>query len=184
MANTIALLDIFRLLQRKKIGFLELDAVINETITLDNTVTNAPIETGEKITDHVYNEPLQLSLECIISDSDHVRQLSIANSEKPQLARIEAYETLLDMWKSKSPVDVVAGFEVYTSMLISNITIPRSYEDGDSIRFTVNLTQAKILQSVYLKNKSGRVNIGRKQGTIASNSISAIASKVLERLKQ
>ena len=180
----IALLDVFGLRTRKKIGFLELDAVINETINLNNTVTTAPIESGESITDHVYNQPLELSLECIVSDSDIIRQFSQFTSETGQLARIEAYETLLDMWKAKSPVDVVAGFEIYSNMLVNSISIPRSNEDGDSLRFTVDFTQATILESLFLSNKSGRVNIGRKQGTIASNSISAIASKVLERLKQ
>ena len=188
MAIKIALLDVFGILARKKIGFLELDAVISETINLNNTVTSAPIETGENVTDHVYNEPLEFSMECIVSDSDIVRSFTSSPGTDPlqqkPLARIKAYETLLDLWKARSPIDVVAGYEVYSNMLVTSISIPRSNDDGDSIRFSVSFIQANILPSVFLSNKNGRVNIGRKQGTIASNSISAIASKVLERLKQ
>jgi len=179
MAVKIALLDVFGLMVRKKIGFLELDAVVSETINLNNTVTSAPIETGETVTDHVYNEPLELSMECIISDSDIVRSV---NSQINQVARIQAYESLVDLWKAKSPVDVVAGYEVYSNMLITSISIPRANEDGDSIRFTASFIQANILESVFLSNKSGRVNVGRKQGTIASNSISSIAKRTIERL--
>ena len=187
MAIKIAILDVLGLLARKKIGFLELDAVISENITLNNTVTSAPIETGENVTDHVYNEPLELSMECIISDSDVVRSFkrlaTVDSLEQVPTARIEAYETLLDLWKARSPIDVVAGFEVYSNMLVTSISIPRSNDDGDSIRFSVNFIQANILQSVFLSDKSGRVNVGRKQGVIASNSISAIAQRTLERLR-
>lgn len=180
MTVKVALLDVFGLLVRKKIGFLELDAVISETINLNNTVTSAPIETGENVTDHVYNEPLELNMECVISDSDIVRSISL---QANPVARIQAYESLVDMWKAKSPVDVVAGYEVYSNMLITSISIPRANDDGDSIRFNVSFIQANILDSVFLSDKSGRVNVGRKQGTIASNSISAIAQRTIERLR-
>jgi hypothetical protein len=180
MTVKIALLDVFGLLVRKKIGFLELDAVISETINLNNTVTSAPIETGENVTDHVYNEPLELSMECIVSDSDIVRSISL---QANPVARIQAYESLVDLWKAKTPVDVVAGYEVYPNMLITSISIPRANDDGDSIRFNVSFLQANILDSVFLSDKSGRVNVGRKQGVIASNSISAIAQRTIERLR-
>lgn len=180
MAIKVALLDVFGLLVRKKIGFLELDAVISETINLNNTVTSAPIETGENVTDHVYNEPLEFSMECIISDSDVIRAFSF---QPNPVARIQAYESLVDMWKGRTPLDVVAGYEVYPNMLITSISIPRANENGDSIRFTVSFLQANILESVFLSDKSGRVNVGRKQGTIASNSITAIAQRTLERLR-
>jgi hypothetical protein len=180
MAIKVALLDVFGLLVRKKIGFLELDAVINETINLKNTVTSAPIETGENVTDHVYNEPLEFSMECIISDSDVIRAFSF---QPNPVARIQAYESLVDMWKARTPLDVVAGYEVYPNMSITSISIPRANEDGDSIRFTVSFLQANILESVFLSDKSGRVNVGRKQGVIASNSITAIAQRTLERLR-
>jgi hypothetical protein len=87
------------------------------------------------------------------------------------------------MWKGRTPLDVVAGYEVYPNMLITSISIPRANEDGDSIRFNVSFIQANILESVFLSDKSGRVNVGRKQGTIASNSITAIAQRTLERLR-
>jgi hypothetical protein len=180
MTVKIALLDVFGLLVRKKIGFLELDAVISETINLNNTVTSAPIETGENVTDHVYNEPLELSMECIVSDSDIVRSISL---QANPVARIQAYESLVDLWKAKTPVDVVAGYEVYPNMLITSISIPRANDDGDSIRFNVSFLQANILDSLFLSDKSGRVNVGRKQGVIASNSISAIAQRTIERLR-
>lgn len=180
MTIKIALLDVFGLLTRKKIGFLELDAVVSENITLNNTVTSAPIETGENVTDHVYNEPLELSMECVISESDIIRGI---NPLAPtNTTRIEAYETLLDLWKAKAPVDVVAGYEVYSNMLITSISIPRANEDGDSIRFTVNFIQANILPSVFLSDQTGRVNVGRKQGTIASNSLANVVARIKERL--
>jgi hypothetical protein len=178
MVTKVAVLDTHNLFARKKIGFLELDAVLNETITLSNTITSSPIETGERITDHIYNEPLELSLDCIVSESDPLR----AAEGQKRTTRMEAYETLRDIWQSKTPIDVVAGYEVYTNMLVSSISIPRTNTDGDSIRFTVNFSQATILESLFLKDKTGRVTLGRKQPKQAPVAVSTIAINTLERL--
>ena len=179
MSMKIAVLDILGVLARKKIGFIELDAVVGETITFNNTVTSAPIESGESITDHVFNQPLELSLECIISEADIVRQFTDSAAPK---ARIEAYESLKDLWRSKAPVEVVAGYETYTNMLVGNITIPRTNADGNSIRFNVSLVQATILDSALSSSKRKRAKKGRKQGVIANNSIEAVAKRIKERL--
>lgn len=179
MVTKVALLDTHNLPTRKKVGFLELDVVMNETITLNNTVTTAPIETGERVADHIYNEPLELSMDCIISQSDPLRSLT---GQGLRTTRIEAYETLLDLWKAKSPIDVVAGYEVYTSMLVTSISIPRSNEDGDSIRFAVNMVQANILPSVFLSDRAGRVSLGRKQPVELSASLTGRATQAAGRV--
>jgi hypothetical protein len=189
MAIKVAILDIFGFLQRKKIGFLELDCVTSEDITMSSNVTQSPIETGESITDHVYNEPLQLRIEAIVSDSDPVRQLrrvlNIVPNTDPRfvIPRLDAYESLRDLWKGKAPVDVVTGLELFSNMLVTNISIPRTVEDGNSLRFTVDMIQIETKDSVFQNNKSKRSNVGRKQGAIANNSVEKVAGSVLDKLK-
>jgi hypothetical protein len=199
MSTKIALLDALGLTQRKRIGFLELDCVMAETINMANGVTSAPIETGESVTDHMFNEPLQLTMDVIISDDDPTRFLEQFTSPilgllengvegfqqglQPQVsARLEAYETLRDLWRNKGVVDVVTGFETFSNMAITNIDIPRDNEDGRSIKFTVNMIQITILPSTFTSEQGGFINTGRQQGTIANNSIEAIGTRILNRL--
>jgi hypothetical protein len=199
MSTKIALLDALGLTQRKRIGFLELDCVMAETINMANGVTSAPIETGESVTDHMFNEPLQLTMDVIISDDDPTRFLEQFTSPilgllengvqgfqqglQPQIsARLEAYETLRDLWRNKGVVDVVTGFETFSNMAITNIDIPRDNEDGRSIKFTVNMIQITILPSTFTSEQGGFINTGRQQGTIANNSIEAIGTRILNRL--
>jgi hypothetical protein len=86
MATKVAILDALGVIQRKRIGFLELDCVMFEGINMVNTVTASPIETGESVTDHMFNEPLELTMDCIISDDDPTRFLQ--NAISPVLSLI------------------------------------------------------------------------------------------------
>lgn len=205
MSTKIAILDALGVTQRKRIGFLELDCVMAETINMANGVTSAPIETGESVTDHMFNEPLQLTIDAIISDDDPTRfiqspeflvglgtsllpdslvrqagRASILSTPRP--VRLEAYEALRDLWQNKGVIDVVTGFETFSNMAITNIDIPRENEDGRSIKFTVNMIQITILPSAYASSSGAFVNTGRQQGTIANNSVENIARRILARL--
>jgi hypothetical protein len=193
MATKVAILDALGVIQRKRIGFLELDCVMFEGINMVNTVTASPIETGESVTDHMFNEPLELTMDCIISDDDPTRflqnaispVLSLINQESIQeqvSARTAAYETLRDLWKNKGVIDVVTGFETFSNMAITSISIPRENEDGRSLKFTVNMIQITILPSEYASQVGGFVNTGRQQGSIANNSVEAVSTRVLSKL--
>ena len=205
MSTKIAILDALGVTQRKRIGFLELDCVMAETINMSNGVTSAPIETGESVTDHMFNEPLQLTIDAIISDDDPTRFIQspefliglgtglLPNSflqrvgrasilSTPTPVRLEAYEALRDLWLNKGVIDVVTGFETFSNMAITNIDIPRENDDGRSIKFTVNMIQITILPSAYTSSSGAFVNTGRQQGTIANNSVENIATRILARL--
>lgn len=160
---TVSILDIFGKAKKKKIGSLEIDAVISENITFNNTVTSSPIESGESISDHIYNEPLSLSMECVISDSDPGRSSIFNVNVQSSIPRQDAYETIRQMWLNKKVVSVVSGFEIYDNMAITSVDIPRSNDHYDSIIFTVEMTQIKIVDS----NIKGKNKLGFKTGVIA-----------------
>lgn len=196
----ITILSATGIRDKKKIGSLAIDCVIDENITLSSNVTDAPIETGESIADHAYNDPIKLSFTGIVSDSDPARALqnisnivrtavtnprdilnTIKNTYKT-LPRLEAYETLVQIWQNKEPIDVVMGLETYTRMMIENISIPRNADSGDALFFTADLKQVTILPRVASLTTGGKVNKGRKQGTVASNRAMSILNKIRARL--
>jgi hypothetical protein len=196
----ITILSATGILDKKKIGSLAIDCVVDENITLSTNVTTAPIETGESVTDHAFNEPLKLSVTGIVSDSDPARALqnlsnivktavtnpkdilnTIKNTYKT-LPRLEAYETLRQMHIERTPIDVVMGLETYTNMMIENINIARNADSGDALFFTCDLIQVTLLDRVASLTTGGKVNKGRKQGTVASNRAISILSKIRARL--
>ncbi len=193
MSTKIALLDALGVVQRKRIGFLEIDCVMFEGIRMNNTVTASPIETGESISDHMFNEPIEISMDCIVSDDDPTRfiqniiggvqgLISGEGIQEQVSARVNAYETLKDLWQNKGVIDVVTGFETFSNMAITSIDIPRANEDGRSIKFNVTMVQITILPSAYTSKTGGFSNTGRQSGTIANNSVEAIGSRLLSKL--
>jgi hypothetical protein len=196
----ITILSATGIRDKKKIGSLAIDCVVDENITLSTNVTTAPIETGESVTDHVYNEPIKLNFTGIVSDSDPARALqnlsnivktavtnpsdilnTIKNTYKT-LPRLEAYETLRQLWENKTPIDVVMGLETFTNMMIENLSIPNNADTGDALFFTADLIQVTLLDRVATLTTGGKVNKGRKQGTVASNRAMSILSKIRQRL--
>jgi hypothetical protein len=182
----ITILSATGILDKKKIGSLAIDCVVDENITLSTNVTTAPIETGESVADHVYNNPIKLNFTGIVSDSDPARALQNATSTTTsgfkQMPRLEAYETLVQLWQNKTPIDVVMGLETYTNMMIENLSIPNNADTGDALFFTADLKQVTLLDRVASLTTGGKVNKGRKQGTVASNSQQNVINRIRTRL--
>lgn len=148
--------------QYPKLGTLELDATLTEAVKLDSNVTTAPIETGESVTDHVYNEPLSLSLECSISSAHPKRN---GNT----VAHVQAYEALKQLRDAREPIDVVTGLDVYPNMVVTGINIQRDASTNQQLRFQADLVQVVLLDSESI-NADGETKHGRKQGTPLSQS--------------
>jgi hypothetical protein len=74
------------------------------------------------------------------------------------------------------------GLETYTNMMIENINIARNADSGDALFFTCDLIQVTLLDRVASLTTGGKVNKGRKQGTVASNRAISILSKIRARL--
>jgi hypothetical protein len=182
----ITILSATNILDKKKIGSLAIDCVVDENITLSTNVTTAPIETGESVTDHAFNEPLKLSVTGIVSDSDPARALQNATTTTTSgiksLPRLEAYETLRQMHIERTPIDVVMGLETYTNMMIENINIARNADSGDALFFSCDMIQVTLLDRVARLTTGGKVNKGRKQGTVASNSQQNVINRIRTRL--
>jgi hypothetical protein len=54
---------------QKSIGELVVDAIIRENHQFSAQITEHPVEDGSSIGDHVYNLPITLDLDCIISNT-------------------------------------------------------------------------------------------------------------------
>lgn len=129
-----------------KIGPVPLNLVISEKHSSKLGITENPIETGSKITDHAYLEPKQLTLE--IADS----------------AAAETYNALVRFQESREPFTFVSGLFVYDNMLIESIEAERDVRTHAVLKGTVTLKEAIIVSTAYTASEGGGGARQSKQG--------------------
>lgn len=153
-----------------KIGdAIEIDAVLDESHTLTNTVTDHPVEEGFNITDHSRPDPDQVTLTCFISNtpiSDQqqertVREGSVdfttAALQDTEFSVVagrgnDAYKKLKKLRDEGTLVQVVTTLTTYvksstSGMIIQSLTIPRTAKDIDGLAFTIVLKQIRIVKN-------------------------------------
>lgn len=126
------------------IGELILDARISEDHQRSNDVTQYPVEFGSPVTDHVRNRPLVLTMTGMVSDApiEYLEFSEDLNREESGETRSRgAYDQLISIYESKDVVDVQTTLDLYTNMVIQDLTIPRNSGVGAELRFTATLIQ-------------------------------------------
>lgn len=156
----------------QNIGFLQLDATVNETHTRSAKITQNEIEDGSNVADNVVLENEKFSIEGIISESpfpsSDIRDIalqvqnvgfnflnkavgSISGGIIPNagssIKRVIALIQLENFWKNKIPFIVITGVKKYDNVLIKNMSIPVSVKDGKSLRFKIDCEVVKIVES-------------------------------------
>lgn len=156
----------------QKIGFLQLDATVNETHTRSAKITQNEIEDGSNVADNVVLENEKFSIEGIISESpfpsSDIRDIAlqvqnvgfnalnkavgslsggIIPSAGSTVKRVIALIQLENFWKNKIPFLVLTGVKKYDNVLIKNMSIPVTAKDGKSLRFKIDCEVVKIVES-------------------------------------
>jgi len=153
---------------KHKFANIELDALLSQSVTLTNIISEHPLETGDILNDAIHNQPLEISFSAVISDlpqttieqlsnlSDSVSALfgskTLANSKS-----LRAWQELYSLWKSKTLVTISSPLqsEVFDDMAIKSMTI--TPEDTESLNFTVNLKQVLISENIKKFNLAPEV---------------------------
>lgn len=124
---------------KPKIGTLVLDASIAEEHAIDVSITDNPIEDGGTVTDHALVEPRVLTMEVMVTA--HPDQLIPTLSA---VRHIQEYRKLQRIAKSRDVITVVTSLERYRNMLIERVSTPRTVENTNALRITVQLRQIEI----------------------------------------
>lgn len=120
-------------------GTYYFDAVFKETHSLTNVITSNPVQTGANVNDHVYSQPITLSLDIGISDC----MTSIQGNGFPSgtSRSVSAYQTLLNFWQTHVSMSITTAFNKYDSMLIQNISANRDETSMNALRATITFQQ-------------------------------------------
>ncbi|WP_454686830.1 phage baseplate protein [Agrobacterium leguminum] len=130
------------------IGPVPISCVLSERHTSELDITEIPIETGAKITDHAVVMPKRLGLE-------------IAND-----AATASFNALVAFQESRVPFSLVSGLKVYNNLLIKGIYPDRDATFSTVLRARVDLQEVIIVGTSYAADPDGdNAERGKAGGT-------------------
>lgn len=121
-----------------------IDACISESHEYKSEITKFPVERGGTITDNIRNEPLTVTMECIISNTPIgklAQQFSSAGRSDFM------YQRLLEIRAARKPVTIRTSLKKFNNMALESLSIPRGKGGGDFLRFTAVFVQIDIVDT-------------------------------------
>lgn len=136
------------------IGPIPVSVVIRESHTSSLGITENPIESGAKVTDHAYVEPKKVSL-------DFADQ-----------SAAETYNTLVQFQQTRQPFTLVTGLYVYTNMLIKSLSADRDERFSRVLSGKAELQEIIIVETAYVADDSeaGKGQRGKPGGKNSTRS--------------
>lgn len=124
------------------IGPVPIDCVLTEKHTTELDITEIPIETGAKVTDHAVVMPKKLSLD-------------VAND-----GAAATFNALVRFQESRVPFSIVSGLKVYSNMLVKRIDADRDASFSRVLRARVDLQEIIIVSTAYAADPAGETGAG------------------------
>lgn len=153
------------------------DAVVTETHTASAQITTHPVERGVNVADHVYCEPLHLSLEAIVSNTPLSTPATHSSGSRGEvqdtedgasalqfsskMARpIDVWLDLKDAFEAKRILTVVTAVGQYDDMVMVGLSSPREAGSGlrigsgdgsevrvDKLTFSIEMQQIRVVNT-------------------------------------
>lgn len=147
-------------LQDSPLTFVEIDAMVQEDHQSSATLSDYPIESGSSVSDHVVVKPDVLNLNCVVGSSP----IYIGSGMLSTNRIMDSYILLWAMLTTKSEVTIVTGIRVYQHMVIEDLKVTRTKDNGQALEFTLQAKQARIV-----KTQTSQVQAGAGTSKIAQS---------------
>ena len=158
------------------VGVVFFDLLLNESHNFSNTVTTYNVESGGIISDNIKNELESPTVSGLISnfsirenviDPEGVISQQTGLSDLTRIDRAQiAFEKIHAMWKLRTFVSVLTFYKLYTSVVITNISINNDADSGQGLVANFSFQEIKVVKlktldvsaSVNLKDMKGSQN--------------------------
>lgn len=138
---------------KTNIGGLFFDAVFSTTTSHTATVTSHPVQNGANISDHMYDNPVSISME--IGMSDAMATMVSGQFCSAYTKSVSAYRELVKLMQSHQPITVLTRMNQFPNMVIQGITVEDGPNTLTGLRANVNMQQI-IMASVATEKVSAR----------------------------
>src|SRR3954451_19997777 len=125
------------------LGYLYLDVLTTETLTLPSDVTKYPVEDGnEEISDHITRNNEELEISGLVSSAT---SFGMEFGSKCYSKMIDAVDQLRTMHTERQTITVVTGLGQYDDFAFTGLVITRSASDkgGQWLDIKANMRQIK-----------------------------------------
>ena len=131
------------ILYSKQIGPVAVNIIIRESHTSSLGITQIPVETGAKITDHAYKEPKQLELD--FADE----------------GAASTWAALVRFQEQRLPFDMVTGLYRYKNMLIKELRAERDESTFRIVKGTALLQEILLVKTAKTASEGKSDNTGK-----------------------
>lgn len=138
---------------KTNVGGLFFDAVLSVSTEHTAVVTAHPVQTGANISDHMYLEPVKITME--IGMSDAMASMVEGQWTGAYTKSISAYRKLCELQAARIPFTVLTRLNQYENMVIESISVDDSRDTYFGLRASVSLQQI-IMASVATEKVSAR----------------------------
>ena len=150
---------------------IQLDVTESYTISLNNKVTNFPVESRSNISDHIFCENIKISFDATIglampyysAYSNLIKitdKQNVVKSNRPQ----QAYDLLKKARDEKYVMDILTEQELFEWMVITNLQISKNNTD-DQLKFSIELEKIRVVEigkTVLATIKSDNKDVNNK----------------------
>lgn len=130
----------------RTIGPVPIACVLSEKHTSTLEITEIPIETGSKITDHAVVMPKAVTLD-----------IAGANASA-------TYEALIRFQESRFPFTLVTGLKIYRNMLLKRVDADRDPNSARILKARVDLQEVILVGTAYAADPNGDPNGSSTRG--------------------
>ena len=171
-----------------KINTIDIDVLTTESPVFQNTITQNPTEAGAYVSDNIINNPVMLTLTCIVTDFSRIagRQTDAAEGRRSSLVFFD----LKQLRNDKTIFKVQTGLDLYENMAIANFRPVRNSSNTNALEFSIDFqevikvsSQTVVIPRAKIKTTpanakdqaQGTVNKGSQQTAPASTKSSSFA---------
>ncbi len=130
---------------KTNIGGLFFDAVISVSTEHTATITSHPVQLGANISDHMYLEPISITMEIAMSDA--MDSMVYGQWNGGYTKSVSAYRMLCDLQARRIPITVLTRLNQYPDMVIESISVNDDYKSLYGLRATVSLKQVFVAEA-------------------------------------
>ncbi len=127
--------------QGRSIGGIIPNVTIEEHHRDELAITDHPVERSAAITDHAFNMPAEVTMQCGWSSSGALFGSLSLNS--PQ----DIYQQLLELQASRVPFDLVTGKRAYNNMLIKSLGVTTNASSENSLMVTCTMREVILVDT-------------------------------------
>lgn len=130
---------------KTNIGGLFFDAIISVSTEHTATITSHPVQLGANISDHMYLEPISITMEIAMSDA--MDSMVYGQWKGGYTKSVSAYRMLCDLQARRIPITVLTRLNQYPDMVIESISVNDDYKSLYGLRATVSLKQVFVAEA-------------------------------------